>query len=268
VTLWECTLQGGDDGTVNYCDLSLVDGYNLPIGTQWIPGPKSPFVPPNTVNAACIATAGHLKSPAKTGVDYSNRSFPIPWEPSMTNEEVLHWCPWDNQAHPPSKPGDGVYPYPDDNIPRPIFNPCLSDCTRYGRDEDCCKGEYNSPEKCKPGLYSNKAKAVCPDAYSYAYNDGTSTFNAPAGGGWEIIFCPSGRSTNIKRTFPDEATALAYGGTIDPKDIASQVSNVSYIEEHSTAWASTAASAHAAPSVGHVLMLIAASLVTVFIGWT
>ena len=41
------------------------------------------------------------------------------------------------------------------------------------------------------------AKAVCPDAYSYAYDDQTSTFIISQGPGFEVIFCPGGRSTTI-----------------------------------------------------------------------
>ena len=33
-----------------------------------------------------------------------------------------------------------------------------------------------------------------------AYDDQTSTFVIPAGGGFEVVFCPPGRSTNILTT--------------------------------------------------------------------
>ena len=53
---------------------------------------------------------------------------------------------------------------------------------------------------------------MCPDAYSYAFDDQTSTFIIPQGGGFEIVFCPPGRSTNILNVFGDQLRALAAGG--------------------------------------------------------
>jgi hypothetical protein len=47
--------------------------------------------------------------------------------------------------------------------------------------------------------YSKRAKQVCPDAYSYAYDDATSTFTVPTGTGFEIVFCPEGKSAVIKK---------------------------------------------------------------------
>lgn len=54
------------------------------------------------------------------------------------------------------------------------------------------------------------AKAVCPDAYSYAFDDGGSTFILPAGGGWEVRFCPVGaRSTRILEVWGGEMRRVA-----------------------------------------------------------
>ena len=69
--------------------------------------------------------------------------------------------------NPPSKLGDGVYPYPDDNIQRPAFDPCYSACAKYNNAADCCTGHHGSPSTCQPSDYSKAAKGVCPDAYSY-----------------------------------------------------------------------------------------------------
>lgn len=38
---------------------------------------------------------------------------------------------------------------------------------------------------------------MCPDAYSYAYDDLLSTFTVPTGKGFEITFCPGGVSSDI-----------------------------------------------------------------------
>lgn len=131
---------------------------------------------------------------------------------------------------PPTKPGDGVYPYPDDNIQRPTFDPCLSACARTNSPSDCCTGSYNDPNVCKPGLYSSHAKAVCPDAYSFAFDDQTSTFVIPSGGGFEITFCPAGRSTNILKTFAKQLAELASTGKVTSQ-VLSDAQNTTIIQE-------------------------------------
>lgn len=52
---------------------------------------------------------------------------------------------------------------------------------------------------------------MCPDAYSFAYDDGKSTFNIPSGGGWEVTFCPGGASSDILATFGKELAVVAGG---------------------------------------------------------
>jgi hypothetical protein len=209
-------LAGGVGNKQTFYDISLVDGYNIPLGITYIPGddPQLQEIPPNLTNCACIATAGLLDPPAPSGTsgNSSNSSYPIPYESTQTSTEVASWCPWDLQVTQPTKPGDGVYPYPDDNIQRPIFDPCLSACAKTNAPSDCCTGSFNDPKVCKPNLYSKAAKTVCPDAYSFAFDDQTSTFIIPSGGGWEVTFCPEGRSTNILATFKPQLEALSQAG--------------------------------------------------------
>ncbi|KAI0534048.1 thaumatin family protein [Xylaria digitata] len=228
-TLAEFNLASGMTGEQTFYDISLVDGYNLPLGIVYHPADNTTFIPPNLVNPTCIATAGFLSSPSQTGFTYTNVTFPMPYQATLTNRELSDWCPWDLQAFPPDKPGDGVYPYPDDNIQRPIFDPCLSACALNHRPKDCCTGKFNGPDVCKPGLYSKYAKIVCPDAYSYAFDDQDSTFIIPMGGGWEVVFCPEGRSTNILATFSDELHGIASGGGLTPRILLNTM-NVSFIE--------------------------------------
>jgi hypothetical protein len=215
-TLVEWDLMGGSDNKQTFYDVSLVDGYNLPMGLVYIPGDNTDLqdIPPNLTNAACIATSGLLLDPSASGTsgDVSNSSYPIPYESTQTSANIAGWCPWDLQVTQPTKPGDGVYPYPDDNIQRPIFDPCLSACAKTNSPSDCCTGKYNDPKVCKPNLYSSNAKAVCPDAYSFAFDDQTSTFIIPSGGGWKVTFCPAGRSTNILKTFGPQLEALGQSG--------------------------------------------------------
>jgi hypothetical protein len=95
------------------------------------------------------------------------------------------------------------------------FIPCQSPCARYNLGIYCCTGKYNSPRKCHANYYAVKAKEVCPDAYSFAYDDATSTFTAPTGSGFELVFCPGGRSTTILRTLnPSSASTRGPGGVL------------------------------------------------------
>ncbi|CZT47650.1 related to pathogenesis-related protein PR5K (thaumatin family) [Rhynchosporium secalis] len=238
VTLAEFDLAGGSAGDQVFYDISLVDGYNIPMGIKYIPGdnPKLKDIPPNLTNCACIATSGWLAEPSDSGTsgNASTTQFPLPYEAKYTNEKVSDWCPWDLQKSQPTKPGDGVYPYPDDKIQRPIFDPCLSACSKSNSPEDCCTGKYNDPKVCKPNLYSKNAKAVCPDAYSFAFDDQTSTFIIPAGGGWEIDFCPAGRSTNILATFKAQMQSLSQEKQMS-KAILADCMNITIIEQHANA---------------------------------
>ena len=202
-----------------FYDLSLVDGYNIPIGIVYLgnssTNPSLTDIPPNLTNPVCIGTAALLTDPgdAPDATLGSNSSaYPLPLEHTISQAAVQDWCPWDLQLAPPQKPGDGVYPYPDDNIQRPLFNPCYSACAKWMSPEYCCTGKYNSPGSCSPSYYSTQAKMVCPDAYSYAYDDSTSTFGIPSGGGFEVVFCPTGRSTTILKTFSSQLSQLAQAG--------------------------------------------------------
>lgn len=229
VTLAEFFLAGGSDGKHTYYDISLVDGYNLPMGLTYLPGNDSALqqIPPNLTNAACIGTTGLISdSPSSS----TNASYPIPYEMKTTNSDLTNWCPWNLQLNAPTKPGDGIYPYPDDNIQRPAFSPCLSACAKTNSPSDCCTGSYNDPDVCKPSLYSAQAKAICPDAYSYAFDDQTSTFIIPSGGGWEVTFCPAGRSTNILKIFGTQLSALASSGKVTSQ-VISDAKNMTIIQQ-------------------------------------
>ena len=72
---------------------------------------------------------------------------------------------------------------------------CMSACEKFGNPIFCCTEEYASPTKCQSTMYSSLFKNLCPNAYTYAYDDPTSTFTcggSARGGGPEYIvtFCP------------------------------------------------------------------------------
>ena len=64
---------------------------------------------------------------------------------------------------------------------------CKSSCLAYNRDEDCCRGSFNNPNVCKSSDSARYFKGNCPGAYSYAYDDGTSTFTCQ-NTDYDIIF--------------------------------------------------------------------------------
>ena len=57
-------------------------------------------------------------------------------------------------------------------------------------DKYCCSGEFANPNTCHPSYYSTLFKKACPRAYSYAFDDGTSTFTCKAYE-YDIVFCPN-----------------------------------------------------------------------------
>ncbi|KAL8049301.1 hypothetical protein ABFX02_06G012800 [Erythranthe guttata] len=67
---------------------------------------------------------------------------------------------------------------------------CKSACEAFGLDQYCCSGEFANPTTCRPSFYSGIFKRACPRAYSYAFDDGTSTFTCKASD-YDIIFCPN-----------------------------------------------------------------------------
>lgn len=203
VSLAEFTLDAGDGQT--YYDISLVDGYNIPMAIVLQPLGNASIedIPPNLTNPCCIATFGQLAAqgfnPYDGGQMYlgTNESFKLPLDQKVSDQQVRDWCPWNLMQNKPEPPSDGVYTYPDSSIEKPPFNPCFSACAKFNLPEDCCTGDHNQPSTCQPSEYSKNIKAVCPDAYSYAFDDQTSTFIIPSGPGFQIIFCPGGRSTTI-----------------------------------------------------------------------
>lgn len=215
-TLAEFTFAGSGGNT--FYDISLVDGFNIGMAIMLFANGASEMLlkPSSQTNPSCVASLaeflpnwnpyGNSSTEEFLG---TNESVPLPFVSGITDADVSQWCPWDLQLFPPQKPGDGVYAYPDDNIQRPIFQPCYSTCAKYNQPVDCCTGSYG-PGVCKPGLYSQSAKKICPDAYTYgsspaswvrltfpAYDDRYSTFTSGPGVSFEVFFCPPGKSTTI-----------------------------------------------------------------------
>nr|QDZ06031.1 thaumatin-like protein [Pinus taeda] len=66
---------------------------------------------------------------------------------------------------------------------------CQSACAAFpSNDLYCCRGQYIN--NCPPSNYSQFFKSECPQAYSYAKDDQTSTFTCPGGSDYNVVFCP------------------------------------------------------------------------------
>ncbi|RRT58677.1 hypothetical protein B296_00045911, partial [Ensete ventricosum] len=66
---------------------------------------------------------------------------------------------------------------------------CMSACEAFGSPQYCCSGAYGNPNTCMPSSFSQFFKNACPKAYSYAFDDATSTFTC-ASADYRITFCP------------------------------------------------------------------------------
>ncbi|GAB4839148.1 Thaumatin-like protein 1 [Ancistrocladus abbreviatus] len=137
-TLAEFKLDG--DGGLDFYDVSLVDGYNLPMLVVPVGGSGT-----NCTSTGCV-------------VDLNGA------------------CP--SELRVMSEDGS-------ENVA------CKSACDAFNQPQYCCSGAYATPDTCKPSSYSQLFKRACPRAYSYAYDDKTSTFTCAASPDYTITFCPS-----------------------------------------------------------------------------
>ncbi|XP_076952828.1 thaumatin-like protein 1 [Bidens hawaiensis] len=80
---------------------------------------------------------------------------------------------------------------------------CKGACEAFGDEEYCCSGAYGTPDTCKPSSYSQMFKIACPRAYSYTYDDKSSTFTCD-GANYVVTFCPP--ATNSKKSTDGQQT--------------------------------------------------------------
>ncbi|KAJ0085521.1 hypothetical protein Patl1_09532 [Pistacia atlantica] len=174
-TLAEFKLDGY--GGLDYYDVSLVDGYNLPM-----------LVVPQGGSGQNCSTTGCV-------VDLNGA---CPSELKVMSEDGK----------------DGVA--------------CKSACEAFQQPQYCCNGAYSTPDTCKPSSYSQIFKNACPHAYSYAYDDKTSTFTCASGPDYTITFCPTpntsqkssegGKNTDTSTTTNNSSlvnSTMVYEGALD-----------------------------------------------------
>ncbi|KAM0866527.1 hypothetical protein ACQ4PT_042562 [Festuca glaucescens] len=153
-SLAEFTLDGS--GGMDFFDVSLVDGYNLPM-----------LVAPQGAAATASSTGGPKCVATGCLVDLNDA------------------CPADLKVTSTSPAGTSG--------PAAVgpTMACKSACEAFGSPQYCCSGAFGSPSTCRPSTYSQFFKSACPRAYSYAYDDSTSTFTCAAGTNYAITFCPT-----------------------------------------------------------------------------
>uniref|UniRef100_A0ACD5XIQ8 Uncharacterized protein n=1 Tax=Avena sativa TaxID=4498 RepID=A0ACD5XIQ8_AVESA len=157
-SLVEFTLDGS--GGMDFFDVSLVDGYNLPM-----------LIVPQ---GAAAATAASSSGTGGGGPKCMATGCLV---------DLNEACPADLKvASTTGGTGAGV---------GTAAVACKSACEAFGSPQYCCSGAYGSPSTCRPSTYSQFFKSACPRAYSYAYDDSTSTFTCAAGTNYAITFCPS-----------------------------------------------------------------------------
>ncbi|CAP37201.1 Protein CBR-THN-5 [Caenorhabditis briggsae] len=132
-TLAEFTLRG--DAGKDFYDVSLVDGYNIPVLIDVIGG-----------EGDCKRAGGCFK-------------------------DINEFCPGDLAI---KKDGRTIA--------------CKSGCLAYNNDQECCRGEFGTPDRCRQSKTARIFKDACPTAYSYAYDDGTSTFTCK-NANYVVQFC-------------------------------------------------------------------------------
>ncbi|KAJ8767082.1 hypothetical protein K2173_012673 [Erythroxylum novogranatense] len=92
---------------------------------------------------------------------------------------------------------------------------CKSACEAFGSPEYCCSGAFNTPDTCKPSVYSEMFKSACPRSYSYAYDDATSTFTC-TGADYTMTFCPSSPSQkSTSYSTPMTSSSSSQGSTAE-----------------------------------------------------
>ncbi|CAM0952688.1 unnamed protein product [Alopecurus aequalis] len=122
---------------------------------------------------------------------------------------------------------------------------CKSACEAFGRPEDCCSGDFSTPAACRPSAYSMFFKNACPRAYSYAYDDATSTFTCASGtAAYQVVFCPASTTAvaSLKSTVGGTNTSPALPLVNDT------VSNLGRGHDSGSGWQYGPSTSHASTS--------------------
>ncbi|XP_073107604.1 thaumatin-like protein [Elaeis guineensis] len=150
-TLAEFTLNQFQN--LDFIDISLVDGFNVPMDFRSTSESSSLYIQYTTDNS--------LVDRFNVSMDFSPTSGCS--RGIRCTADIVGQCPNELKA-----PGG-----------------CNNPCTVFKTNEYCCNSG-----SCGPTFYSRFFKDRCPDAYSYPMDDQNSTFTCPGGTNYKVTFCP------------------------------------------------------------------------------
>ncbi len=75
------------------------------------------------------------------------------------------------------------------------------------------------------GRVSSRSSFLWQADFRPAFDDQTSTFIIPSGGGFEVVFCPTGRSSNILAVYSKQLDQLSQSGHVSA-EIISDAQNI------------------------------------------
>ncbi|TFK75743.1 thaumatin-like protein [Pluteus cervinus] len=166
-TVAEWTLQA--DGNRDFYDVSLVDGYNLPMRI--------------TNNVGCPT--------AECAVDLGpNCKHQSPLGAVVGSvDRTLYVC----LLGPPPLKG----PFDSTGFPVGCKSACFANLDgNQGNSGNCCSGSHNTPQTCPTSgvAYYSYFKNACPTSYAYAYDEGSGTAlwtcDSARRADYTLTFCP------------------------------------------------------------------------------
>ncbi|MCO5579534.1 hypothetical protein L7F22_033390 [Adiantum nelumboides] len=183
-TLAEITLAGTPTTSKkDFYDVSLVDGYNIPIAIA--PSARNSNTSSDLSSQHTSATASTDSYVCEIAGCIADLNLNCPKELQVLASQTASTVHTDGSA----------------------VVGCKSACEAFLSPQYCCIGSYGNPNTCQATAYSQVFKQACPRAYSYAYDDPTSTFTC-TGSDYSIIFCPSSLSEkNGGANSPDDSGA-------------------------------------------------------------
>ncbi|EGT36141.1 hypothetical protein CAEBREN_31055 [Caenorhabditis brenneri] len=66
---------------------------------------------------------------------------------------------------------------------------CRSPCAALQSDRECCRGNFATPDTCFRSHVAQTFKDACPGAYSYRFDDATSSFGCQSNAEYLVQFC-------------------------------------------------------------------------------
>ncbi|CAJ2659211.1 unnamed protein product [Trifolium pratense] len=84
---------------------------------------------------------------------------------------------------------------------------CQGPCAAFNLQIFCCVGNHSTQETCEPSVYAQIFKTSCPRAYSYVYDDKSSSFTCPATD-YQVVFCPASKNASLESLEQDGSVSV------------------------------------------------------------